>query len=115
MLCVCVFVCVCMCVLATMSKALNKYSIIEQQPQSQVLFYFYGTGDGTKTLYMLGKCSTTELHLANFPSYFIEIDQKQEPFHLLVNLYFRVEKTVNIPLKMGKVKWVTGEGIGPLE
>lgn len=68
------------CVIATMSKALNKYSIIEQQPQSQVLFYFYGTGDRTKTLYMLGKCSTTELYLANFPSYFIETDQKQDHF-----------------------------------
>lgn len=92
-----VVVCVGWGVLATMSKALNKYSIIEQQPQLQTLFYVYGTGDGTKTLYMLDKCSTTELHLANFPSYFIEIDQKQEPFHLLVNLYFRVEKDCEHP------------------
>lgn len=98
-----------------MSKALNKYSIFEQQPQLQVLFCFYGTGDRTKTLYMLGKCSTTELRLANFPLYFTEIDQKQEPFHLLVNLYFGVEKTVNIPLKIDMVKWVIGERIGPLE
>lgn len=77
---------------------------MEQQFQSQILFYFYGTGDRTKTLDMLGKWSTSELHFVNFPSYFIEIDQNQEPFHLLVNLNFRVEKTLDIQHKMGKCK-----------
>lgn len=55
-------------------------------------------------MYMPCKCSTSELHVLNFHSYFIEIDQKQEPFHLPVNLHFWAENTLGIQLKMGKYK-----------
>lgn len=67
-------------------------------------FYVYGTGDETYTFRVLGKCSINELRFVNFSSCFTEIYQRLEPFHLLVNLYSRVQKILDIQLKMGKCK-----------